>query len=1211
MLRSKVHSNDNTGVINSKFLQSSVQDTLLKCLPADEHSESMVVAVLCLRLHLSFKVTELLETLKEKLDDSSLNTFNFRSSSPGGCDCDCHCGCGSCEACYDSEGCPGCFEYHDNDSCGYGGNWPFGGWSRYGSINDDVTSTVSKAKEYLANDQPGPAAVVLDALTVALLSADNQRLKNRWSSNQVTAAIESLRKAWIEVLLHPDLPKTVEDKVRERLKNAINGASSCFPESSRLKVILEMRKWTDELLVKCFAGKLTNQYFIEHKDVVEARLAYLEKNKRSSDALSYMLSCKIHESPKKTSFFQSGYGPTVTVTSSKTKYQRLINIIDYRRKFVLLLAKVGKIDQALNVLKLPTFAKVSKDAKANVNFPQSTLANMNYINFKELLSAMIVNDDDNSAETGKIPSPSKIPEEKLKNVLAVILTGTQVNSSLRCEPAMVWYIDTFCETQLTNKYTLEVKQEVKKEAELLVSKAKKQFLSPSEIKPPKDVSFKVFVVELFATLAANLINVNNSSYPSNMLNTILGMFKNKNLLWACISVVCSSEMSRKMNNQILDFVLVNLVKPLGSRCIPFDIYQSWVKNQTDLNSTEKYYEIALCILLSGKGIPGPEGSSLCKQAVLLVETLADTVDARLNGRGSYKDISVVLKKIKEDFGKEASKHGLQDFEGKLMSLCFMSSPSYDRFENAKKTCKSDKWPKLKSSMIDFLKKRRTSHTKCCIEVFGRCDMFNEVKLTLAATGYYNTSFPNLCEKIKVTMKQLKKDKACQFVEACADWLGHTMCEGAFYYWQTFYKSMHASIVQCVKLVESIKTQTFVNILLGAMHYASERYCCHNVQVKQRTNLERWLQDIKELFGKGNLTAWSWAFQDLTTGPLKRKPAVIRHLKCSKELQAGTLSHHELLATQVSAAAVSTPSAKHAQGHAQGNASKTPGCGTQASSAATTASKQPTPKTTSTTSTQRVAGHIQVALNTLLVNAVTHGRTLLEQPVNTAVSTSAHSSAQRVAGNPQVAVRMVKQSATPATKQSVSTAVNASTHTTSAQRVAGNAQVASVRMVKQSLTPATKQPVNMVVNASTHTTSAQRVSGTPQVASVRMVKQSLTPATKQSVSSAVNASTHTTSAQRVAGNPQVASFRMVKQSLTPATKQAVSSAVNASIHTTSARRLAVNAPLINTVTASARPLPTALSTPNPCTYVTIAPKPTNASAACTCSKVQPVPGSSSV
>ena len=50
-----------------------------------------------------------------------------------------------------------------------------------------------------------------------------------------SASLNSLRKAWIEVLLHPDLPKNVEDKVRERLKNAINGALICSPESSGLK----------------------------------------------------------------------------------------------------------------------------------------------------------------------------------------------------------------------------------------------------------------------------------------------------------------------------------------------------------------------------------------------------------------------------------------------------------------------------------------------------------------------------------------------------------------------------------------------------------------------------------------------------------------------------------------------------------------------------------------------------------------------------------------------------------------------------------------------------------------------------------------------------------------------------------------------------------------------------------------------------------------
>ena len=46
----------------------------------------------------------------------------------------------------------------------------------------------------------------------------------------------SVRKAWIEVLMHPDLPKNVEDKVRERLKTAIDGALICSPESTGLKV---------------------------------------------------------------------------------------------------------------------------------------------------------------------------------------------------------------------------------------------------------------------------------------------------------------------------------------------------------------------------------------------------------------------------------------------------------------------------------------------------------------------------------------------------------------------------------------------------------------------------------------------------------------------------------------------------------------------------------------------------------------------------------------------------------------------------------------------------------------------------------------------------------------------------------------------------------------------------------------------------------------
>ena len=41
-----------------------------------------------------------------------------------------------------------------------------------------------------------------------------------------------------------------------------------------------MKKWTDELFVKCFAGELGSDFIKEDDDVAEARLAFLEKNKR-------------------------------------------------------------------------------------------------------------------------------------------------------------------------------------------------------------------------------------------------------------------------------------------------------------------------------------------------------------------------------------------------------------------------------------------------------------------------------------------------------------------------------------------------------------------------------------------------------------------------------------------------------------------------------------------------------------------------------------------------------------------------------------------------------------------------------------------------------------------------------------------------------------------------------------------------------------------
>ena len=54
--------------------------------------------------------------------------------------------------------------------------WLLDRYDRYGfDLSGNVASTVNKAKEYLADNQPGPAALVLDALTVVLLPTDNER----------------------------------------------------------------------------------------------------------------------------------------------------------------------------------------------------------------------------------------------------------------------------------------------------------------------------------------------------------------------------------------------------------------------------------------------------------------------------------------------------------------------------------------------------------------------------------------------------------------------------------------------------------------------------------------------------------------------------------------------------------------------------------------------------------------------------------------------------------------------------------------------------------------------------------------------------------------------------------------------------------------------------------------------------------------------------
>ena len=60
-----------------------------------------------------------------------------------------------------------------------------------------------------------------------------------------------------------------------------------------------------------------------------------------------------------------------------------MNMNQYRKKFVLLLAKTGKINQALNVLTLPVSTDISKDVMTNTVLKGELHVHVQYVGCKE------------------------------------------------------------------------------------------------------------------------------------------------------------------------------------------------------------------------------------------------------------------------------------------------------------------------------------------------------------------------------------------------------------------------------------------------------------------------------------------------------------------------------------------------------------------------------------------------------------------------------------------------------------------------------------------------------------------------------------------------------------------------------------------------------------------------------------------------------------
>ena len=111
-------------------------------------------------------------------------------------------------------------------------------------------------------------------------------------------------------------------------------------------------------------------------------------------------------------------------------------------------------------------------------------------------------------------------------------------------------------------------------------------------------------------------------------------FHSQSLLWGAVSVVVSPVISARMNSQILSFVLVNIMKSLGSRCIPFQVYTRFVAYLVVIRTLPACYWGG-CITRSFI-----KGWALAKFDQLLGWFLPNWLDQLVEERFSYKEVQL-------------------------------------------------------------------------------------------------------------------------------------------------------------------------------------------------------------------------------------------------------------------------------------------------------------------------------------------------------------------------------------------------------------------------------------------------------------------------------------------------------------------------------------------------------------------------------------------
>ncbi|XP_031551824.1 uncharacterized protein LOC116289074 [Actinia tenebrosa] len=466
--------------------------------------------------------------------------------------------------------------------------------------------------------------------------------------------------------------------------------------------------------------------------------------------------------------------------------------------------------------------------------------------------------------------------------MTITLPGLYVNGNLNSLEFFEFLFDEISAQHRVYKYTSEaVRKDVQQSAstflDTIVKKGNKQF-QPEDIKAPRNTPLPVYIIEILLLVASARYSV---------LKCLQSLVK-KQLYWACKTLISSSQVQDTyLQPEVVTYFTKTILPKTDCGAIPDEVFKKWITNINAVFNFNVLFDFVCDMFNTGSKRKGLEGLALKKKAIILSQTLTESILIHSYGH-DRSNVEKYLKAVQEKFPSDtAKKLGIPTTTWEQLEIEFVYKPSFQALEAIRNSMGSQnkvEFLKKQNILIQFLKKNGRFLQEAVIEIFVKREMYKDLLECLngVTDGYngYEINFSQINTSLEEVKRMGDKNKAMSLAEALKDYVSSTLVQASFSSsFRQYTKPIPNQVSKCVKMFHSISRVLFMSIIKKAIDTVTEKYLRNTVSYNKREELGRWLMEIKAIFiSVHEILEWSVIFKEILQGPLKRKHQIITTLQ---------------------------------------------------------------------------------------------------------------------------------------------------------------------------------------------------------------------------------------------------------------------------------------------------------------------------------------------